>query len=454
MKVIDLSAINNTTQRKERMRIKKYYLFPLLFICLNCFAQKNYDLVIVGGNPGGIMSAISAARMGKTSVILERTEYVGGLPGNGLGATDIATRAATTGLFREFVDRIKQHYVDMYGANSEQVKMASGGYHFEPSVAAKVFDQMLSEYKDKITILTMRQFDAEKENISIANDKIKCISILNRTTGQTEEYYGKVFLDATYEGDLGAAAGIPFRVGREGKSEFNEPGAGRVYKYWGGKEGRGSTFDKDNAIQAYNYRLCLTNDPQNRVEMRKPEHYNREEYMSIVEDVWTGNHAQWQMESVTPEMMEENRRHIKAGNPTKYPEMYGVLLKLRISYMSQIKRQMLTTSMLYFYQPIYLKKTGLGLQLLGNGATNLRNGLGNIRKVCFGLHRMILNCRCISVKQPKNGAWPRMNIPIMETFPVRFMCVKDVVLKVSISLQQMMLCRLQWAVVLRFMLPA
>ena len=325
MKVIDLSAINNTTQRKERMRIKKYYLFPLLFICLNCFAQKNYDLVIVGGNPGGIMSAISAARMGKTSVILERTEYVGGLPGNGLGATDIATRAATTGLFREFVDRIKQHYVDMYGANSEQVKMASGGYHFEPSVAAKVFDQMLSEYKDKITILTMRQFDAEKENISIANDKIKCISILNRTTGQTEEYYGKVFLDATYEGDLGAAAGIPFRVGREGKSEFNEPGAGRVYKYWGGKEGRGSTFDKDNAIQAYNYRLCLTNDPQNRVEMRKPEHYNREEYMSIVEDVWTGNHAQWQMESVTPEMMEENRRHIKAGNPTKIPgDVWGI----------------------------------------------------------------------------------------------------------------------------------
>lgn len=303
----------------------KYCLFPLLFICMNCFAQKSYDLVIVGGNPGGIMSAISAARMGKTSVILERTEYIGGLPGNGLGATDIATRGATTGLFREFVDRIKQHYVDTYGVGSEQVKMASDGYHFEPSAAAKVFVQMLDEQKDKITVLTMRQFDAEKENIILANDKVERISVLNRNTGQTEIYAGKVFLDATYEGDLGAAAGIPFRVGREGASEFNEPGAGRVYKYWRGKEGPGSTFDRDNAVQSYNYRLCLTNDPKNRVEIGKPAHYNREEYASMVEDVWRGNHTQWQMESVTPEMMEENRKHIAAGNPTKIPgDVWGI----------------------------------------------------------------------------------------------------------------------------------
>lgn len=71
------------------------------------------------------MAAISAARMGKKSVILERTRYVGGLPANGLGATDIATRAATTGLFREFVDGVKQHYIDTYGPGSEQVKVCS-----------------------------------------------------------------------------------------------------------------------------------------------------------------------------------------------------------------------------------------------------------------------------------------------------------------------------------------
>lgn len=288
-------------------------------------AQTRYDLVIVGGNPGGIMAAVSAARMGKSSVILERTDYIGGLPANGLGATDIATRAATTGLFREFVDRMKQYYINTYGVDSEQVKMCSDGYHFEPSVASKIFRDLLDEHKDKITVFTMRQFDAEQENILIVNDRIQRIYVLNRKTGEKEEYQGNVFLDATYEGDLGAAAGVPFRVGREGKDEFNEPGAGRVYKYWGGKEGSGSTFEGDNAVQSYNYRLCLTNDPKNRVNIKKPQKYNRDEYVSMIEDVWTGNHTQWQMEFVTPEMKEENRKHIQAGHPTKIPgDVWGI----------------------------------------------------------------------------------------------------------------------------------
>lgn len=147
---------------------KKIHVLSLLLACATAFGQSSYDLVIVGGNPGGIMAAISAARMGKKSVILERTRYVGGLPANGLGATDIATRAATTGLFREFVDGVKQHYIDTYGPGSEQVKVCSDGYHFEPSVGARIFQKMLNGQKDKITVLTMRQFDAEDEKHSHA----------------------------------------------------------------------------------------------------------------------------------------------------------------------------------------------------------------------------------------------------------------------------------------------
>lgn len=289
------------------------------------FGQAEYDLVIVGGNPGGLMAAISAARSGKNAVILERTAHIGGLPANGLGATDIATRAATTGLFREFVDRIKQHYIDTYGPDSEQVRICSDGYHFEPSVGARVFDDMLAEHTDKITILKMRQFDADDENIVMRNDRIEKIVILNRQTGQREEYRGKIFIDATYEGDLGAAAGVPFRVGREGKEEFNEPGAGRVYKYWRGPEAAGSTFQADNAVQSYNYRLCLTNDPTNRIEIRKPARYNRDEYVSLIEDVWTGRTTNAKMLEVTPEMIEENRRHIKAGNRSQLPgDRWGI----------------------------------------------------------------------------------------------------------------------------------
>lgn len=304
----------------------KIRLFIILYsICLTLSAQQNYDLVIVGGNPGGIMAAIAAARLGKSSVILERSNYIGGLPANGLGATDIGTREATSGLFREFVDRIKQHYIDTYGINSEQVKLCINGYHFEPSVGAKVFNEMLSEHSDKITILKMRQFDAEKENIVMHNSQIKKIHVLNRENGQKESYTGSIFLDATYEGDLGAAAGAPFRVGRESKNEFDEPGAGRVYKYWNGPEGTGSTFEADNAVQSYNYRLCLTNNPKNRISINKPANYNRNEYLSLIEDVWTGQNTNVKMKNVTSEMLEENRKHIKAGNPSKIPgDRWGI----------------------------------------------------------------------------------------------------------------------------------
>ena len=112
--------------------------------------------------------------------------------------------------------------------------------------------------------------------------------VLNRISGLKEYYKGKIFIDSTYEGDLAAAAGVPYRLGREGQKEFNEPGAGRIYKYWNGPESYGSTFQSDNAIQAYNYRLCLTNNPKNRELFKKPDNYNREEYVSIIEDVYCG----------------------------------------------------------------------------------------------------------------------------------------------------------------------
>lgn len=307
-------------------KVRRFYtLSILLLFSLGIFAQNNYDLVIVGGNPGGIMAAIAAARQGKTSVILERTNHVGGLPVNGLGATDIATRQATTGLFSEFTSRVKQYYIDRYGDKSQQVKDCSDGFHFEPLVAAHVYKQMLEEHKDKINVLLMRQFDAEDENISLKDGRIESICILNRETGQRETYSGKIFIDATYEGDLGAAAGVPFRVGRESREEFGEPGAGRTYEYWKSLPANGSTGESDNALQAYNYRLCLTDDPKNRIPFPKPQSYNREEYVSLIEDVWTGRNTQRVMEKVTEEMIEENRRHIAKGNRSKLPgDSWGI----------------------------------------------------------------------------------------------------------------------------------
>lgn len=276
---------------------------------------EKFDIVIVGATPGGIMTAIEAARMGKSSVILERTGHIGGLPANGLGATDIATRGATTGLFSEFTEAIKQHYTDTYGAESQQVKDCSDGFHFEPSVAEKVFGDMIAAEGRLIDVRTMRQFNFSTGDIAMTDNgrRIASIRVIDRLTGKEEFYEGKIFVDATYEGDLGAAARVPFRIGREAAWEFDEPGAGRTYEYWKSTPAEGSTGEADNAVQAYNYRLCLTRDTTQLVPFFKPERYDRSEYESLVEDVWTGRHTWKAMRDVTSEMMERNRRHLLEG---------------------------------------------------------------------------------------------------------------------------------------------
>ena len=247
-----------------------------------------YDLVIVGGTPGGIMAAIAAAKAGRTAVILNRSEHVGGLPANGLGATDIGTRGATAGLFGEFVGRVYSHYVSTYGKKSAQVADCSDGYHFEPHVAEQVFLDMLAEQKERITVLTGRQFDALPERVRLKGGTLREITVLKMASGKLEHYRGRVFIDATYEGDLAAAAGAEYRVGREGQAEFNEPRAGRLYTHWVGAVGEGSTGLADNAVQAYNYRLCLTDVPGDVIPVARPEHYDSTEFLSLAEDVRLG----------------------------------------------------------------------------------------------------------------------------------------------------------------------
>jgi hypothetical protein len=287
----------------------------------------SYDVVVVGGAPAGITAAVAAAREGKSCVILERTQHVGGLPANGLGATDIATRGATTGLFAKFVAMNRAYYVEKYGEGSRQVRDCSDGYHFEPSVAAATFERMLREAgPGKLDVKTMRQFDAQPENVVRHGERIVAIRILDRTTGREETYRGKMFIDATYEGDLGAAAGVPFRLGREGAEEYGEPCAGKIYRWWKhGPDGEGSTYRGDSAIQAYNYRLCLTDNPSNRLEIAKPENYDRTEYVPLIDDILTGRNTDVSFSRVDAAGMAENRRRVLSGLPTAAPgDVWGM----------------------------------------------------------------------------------------------------------------------------------
>ena len=305
-------------------------LLHILFLLLAFTAgarPHTYDVVIVGGTPAGITAAVAAAREGKNSVILERSDHVGGLPVNGLGATDIATRGATAGLFARFVALNKAHYTEKYGAGSQQARDCSDGYHFEPSVAAETFARMLAEAgPGRITVLTGRQFDAEARYVEKRGDRIVSIRILDRATGREEHYRGAVFIDATYEGDLGAAAGVPFRTGREGAAEYGEPCAGKIYRWWKhGPDAEGTTYEGDDAIQAYNYRLCLTDDPQNRLAIPRPENYDREEYVSLVGDVLDGRNTDARYRTADSAAIARNRRRIEAGERTSAPgDVWGM----------------------------------------------------------------------------------------------------------------------------------
>lgn len=299
-------------------------LLCILFLSLSvvCRARTpHFDVVIVGGTPAGITAAIAAAREGKECLILERSERIGGLPVNGLGATDIATRGATAGLFARFVALNKAHYIARYGVSSPQVRDCSDGYHFEPSVAERSFRRMLADAgPGKITVLTLRQFDAEPHNVVLRGGRILEIRVTDRTTGRGERYRGGVFIDATYEGDLGAAAGVPYRTGREGADAYGEPCAGKIYRWWKhGPDDEGTTYAGDSTIQAYNYRLCLTDDAQNRLPIPKPEHYDREEYVSLVGDVFDGRNTDVRFRTADSAVIARNRQRVAAGKRTAAP---------------------------------------------------------------------------------------------------------------------------------------
>ncbi len=245
-----------------------------------------FDAVIVGGTPAGIMAGIAVARAGRRAVILERNGHIGGLPANGLGATDIATRGATGGLFLEFVSRIKEYYSDTYGADSQQVELCSDGYRFEPRVAEMILLGMIAECGDGLEVRTLRQFNPEPQQVIKDGAALRRIRVIERESGDEEVYAGSVFVDATYEGDLAAAAGAPYMLGREGADEYGEPCAGKFYQRWRAPvDERYSTGQGDNAIQSYNYRLPLTTNKANMRRIGKPATYNRDEYLSLAEDV-------------------------------------------------------------------------------------------------------------------------------------------------------------------------
>ncbi len=251
--------------------------------------ETEYEIVVVGATPAGIAAAVAAARMGRKVALVERTTHIGGMMTGGLSATDRRYRQASGGLFAEFLQRIRTFYAQAYGENSPQLRACRDGYLFEPKVALQVFRHLLAETPNLHLYLRQEMRDALK-----AQNRLVAVLLYDRQRKVRWKVKGRLFIDATYEGDLAAKAGVPCRVGREGREEFGEEFAGEVFwdttKMHLPPEQRLSFGkpDGDHKMQAYNYRLTLTKRADNRILLAAPPDYDPERYAEIAQRVQEG----------------------------------------------------------------------------------------------------------------------------------------------------------------------
>ncbi len=267
------------------------------------------DIVIFGASAGGIAAAVQAKRLGKSSVIVEWTPHLGGLTTGGLGATDIGNKGAVGGIAREFYEQIHAHYADTknwkwqppvpgveQSRGRDPVSVQNGRetkWTFEPSVAMGIFKKWLGD-------AGVKYYLGEKLK-SVKKDGTRIVEF---TTESGRTYRGKMFIDASYEGDLMAKAGVSYHVGREANATYGEtlngvraktphhqftvdvdpyvkpgdPASGLlpfIQPGDGGKPG-----DGDQAVQAYNFRLCMTRTKENQIPWSaiKPAGYDEKKF--------------------------------------------------------------------------------------------------------------------------------------------------------------------------------
>lgn len=272
-----------------------------------------YDLVIYGGTSAAVIAAVQADSMGATVALVSPDHHLGGLTASGLGWTDSGDKRVIGGLARDVYRRIKTHYDDptawihQTAADNRHYRSAADAmWVFEPHVAEAVFEQLL----EGTDIHVARDAHLDRvAGVTRSGTRITTITTLDGS-----RYAGRTFIDATYEGDLMAAAGVSFATGRESNATYGEtlngvqtararyhqfknrispyvieddPSSGllpRVQAEPPGPEGSG-----DHRIQAYNYRVCLTNEPSNRLPFPKPDGYDPAQYELLLRDLLAGS---------------------------------------------------------------------------------------------------------------------------------------------------------------------
>ncbi|MCG9792853.1 FAD-dependent oxidoreductase [Flavobacterium algicola] len=274
------------------------------------------DICIYGGTAAGVIAAVQAARLGKSVVIIEPSKYIGGMTSSGLGNTDVGKQATIGGVAREFYQSIHQWYENpahwKYETKEKFLSKAKEGrissdalFVFEPHVAELKLNEMIT--KEGIPVVYGERLDL-KNGVTKKGTKIVSIRM---ESGRVFE--AKVFIDCSYEGDLMANSGVSYTVGREPNSQYDEKINGVQTKEPKRKGERpldpfiipgdstsgvikglmpnvvGNEGDGDKRVQAYNYRLCLTSQPENLVPFDKPQGYDESEYELLFRWLEAGN---------------------------------------------------------------------------------------------------------------------------------------------------------------------
>lgn len=260
-------------------------------LCGASGADYQADVVIYGGSSGGITAALAAARNGKSVIVVEPTAHIGGMTTSGLGQVDIMRKETLGGITLEYFKR-----------NAAEVEN-SRIYWVTPKAGEQTFLNMVNE-EDGITLLRSSRLKEGEGAVTKDGSRIESITLENG-----DRVSGKIFIDGSYEGDLLAAAGISYIVGRESSAQYGESGAGIrpsiELPYADAYDENGELYpdlvedvpgklgDADPNTQAYNFRLCMTTDPANRIAAVKPENYNREDYHNLLKMVLAQPDRKW-----------------------------------------------------------------------------------------------------------------------------------------------------------------
>lgn len=244
------------------------------------------DVFVYGSTPGGCAAAIEAARRGCKVVLACPKKHAGGMAASGLSTTDAVRRELFGGLVAEFIAGVRHEYLQTLGENSPDWKLTHEGWFYEPSVAERVFDRLLEAEAPRL------EFRRGHHLLSAATQGDRVREVELESPQQRVRIVAQTFIDGTYEGDLAAAAKVPYRVGREGREEYGESLAGIHYMDW--KAGKqiltADTGEPSPAIQAFCARSIFTTDPAKRVPLEKPAAYEQHlpDLLPLLEDFRSG----------------------------------------------------------------------------------------------------------------------------------------------------------------------